>query len=62
MARTDPCQLCGSSLSKEKFDRVTRIDAARARELHKSHQRQSELQRALKQTRQEPELVFRFPL
>jgi hypothetical protein len=51
MARINLCPLCGSPLTKAKFDRVTRIDAARAKELHQAHQRQVDLQKALKQAK-----------
>lgn len=37
MERTRRCPLCGSKLSLEHYERVTRLDAARAKELHAAH-------------------------
>lgn len=39
MARAFRCPLCGSSLTKNRYDRVTKLDAARAQELYEAHVR-----------------------
>ena len=45
MATTYRCPLCGSSLTKAKFEQVTNIQAERAKALHEAHRREEALRR-----------------
>ncbi len=51
MARSYRCPLCGSTLTKGRYDRVTKLDAARAEELHEAHLRIQQAKQQAKDAR-----------
>ena len=56
MARSYRCPLCNSPLSKIRYDRVTKLDAARAQELHEAHLRIQQAKQEAKDARKAGEV------
>jgi hypothetical protein len=51
MASSHRCPLCGSHLTEAQFERVTKLDAARAAKLHAAHSREQKLASELKRAK-----------